>query len=144
MIGQGVSAMREVLFVCTHNAGRSQMAKAIFNQMAQKHGVPLRAESAGTGPANRLHANVVQTMGEVGLALSNEKPQLLTSEIVEKAERVITMGCAVDSDACPAAFLKDAEDWGLPDPAGQPIDAVREIRDTIRRRVEELLRSLGG
>ncbi len=135
--------MSDVLFVCVHNAGRSQIAKALFRQMAEKRGLPLRAESAGTEPADQVHANVVQAMAEVGVDLSEEKPQLLTNEMVERANKVITMGCAVDSDACPAVFLKVVEDWGLPDPAGQPIDPVREIRDTIRQRVDELLRSLG-
>lgn len=82
-------------------------------------------------------------MDEVCLNLSNEKPQLLTNEMVDIAKRVITMGCAVDSDACPRVFMRDVEDWGLPEPAGQPIGVVREIRDTIHRRVDELLSLLG-
>ena len=136
--------MSDVLFVCVHNAGRSQMAMAVFNQMAAAHGLRLRAESAGTAPADRVHANVVDAMAEVGLELAGEKPQLLTNEMVEQAERVVTMGCGIDSAACPAVFVKDVEDWGLPDPEGQPIAAVREIRDSIRGRVDELLGSLGG
>ena len=136
-------AMSEVLFVCVHNAGRSQIAKAIFNRLAEEGGHPFRAESAGTEPTEHVHARVVQAMDEVRLDLYNEKPQLLTNEMVERAKRVITMGCAVDSDACPAVFLRDVEDWGLPDPAGQSIDMVREIRETIHRRVDELLGLLG-
>ena len=136
--------MSDVLFVCVHNAGRSQMAKAIFNEMARERGVLIRAESAGTEPASHVHSNVVQAMREVGTDLSHEKPRLLTDEIVQGAKRVITMGCAVDSDACPALLLKTVEDWRLPDPAGQTIETVREIRDAIRLQVAEALRPPGG
>jgi arsenate reductase len=134
----------DVLFVCVHNAGRSQRAKAIFNQMAERRRLRLRAESAGTAPADHVHANVVHAMAELGLDLAGEKPQLLTNEMVEQAERVVTMVCGIDSAACPAVFVKDVEDWGLPDPVGQPIAAVRDLRDSIRGRVDELLGSLGG
>jgi arsenate reductase len=118
------------------------MAKAIFNRLAQKHGMAFRAESAGTQPAERLHEVVIRAMDEVGIDLSQEKPQLLTNEMVERATRVITMGCGVDSDACPAVYLKDVVDWGLPDPAGQPIKVVREVRGAIRRLVEDLMKSM--
>lgn len=136
--------MSDVLFVCVHNAGRSQMARAVFDQMAETRGLRLRAESAGTAPSGHVHANVVEAMAEVGLDLAGEKPRLLTNEMVAQAQRVVTMGCGIDSAACPAVFLKDVEDWGLPDPAGQPVAAVGEIRDSIRGRVDELLGSLGG
>lgn len=134
--------MGEVLFVCVHNAGRSQMAKAIFNDLSKKRGLQIRAESAGTEPATRVHTVVVSVMKEITLDLSGEKPQLLTDDLVVRARKVVTMGCAVDSDACPAVFLKDVEDWGLPDPAGRSLEEVRKIRDTIRQRVEQLLDSL--
>lgn len=134
--------MSDVLFVCVHNAGRSQMAKALLNQMARERGLALRAESAGTVPADHVHENVVEAMKEVGLDLSGEKPRLLTNEMVERSRRVITMGCAVDAAACPAVFLKGVEDWELPDPKDQGLSDVRAIRDAIREKVEYLLASL--
>lgn len=134
--------MSEVLFVCVHNAGRSQMAKALFNRLAQERGLPFTAESAGTEPSQRVHANVVEVMREVGLDLSGEKPKLLTNDMVQRARRVITMGCAVDSAICPAIFLKEFEDWGLPDPKDKTPEEVRAIRDAIRQKVEELVVSL--
>ena len=135
--------MKSVLFVCVHNAGRSQMAKALFNRLAEERGLPYRAESAGTQPAGHVHANVADAMSELGVDIADEQPQLITNEMIESSERIITMGCAVDSDACPAIFIKDVEDWGLPDPADQPPSRVREIREEISRRVEALAAALG-
>lgn len=123
-----------VLFVCVHNAGRSQMAKAFFNAMAGGRGV---AESAGTIPAEQVNPVVVDAMKEVGLDVSDSKPRLLTQEMLEGVDRVITMGCSVE-EACPLVFVP-AEDWGLEDPAGKPIEVVRRIRDEIRERVAKLL-----
>ena len=134
--------MTDALFVCVHNAGRSQMAKAMFNRLASERGLALRAESAGTEPGDGVHDVVAEAMREKGFDLRAERPKLLTDYMVEQAQRVITMGCAIDSDACPAIFLRDVEDWGLPDPKGQPLSKVRAIRDTIGRKVEELLREL--
>lgn len=134
--------MLDVLFVCVHNAGRSQMAKAFFNHLAKQKGLPLRAESAGTQPAEHIHPEVVQAMQEVGIDLASAKPQQLTDELVRRARRVIVMGCAVDAQACPAILLKGVEDWGLPDPKGLPLPQVRAIRDTIRQKVEALLEAL--
>lgn len=134
--------MSDILFVCVHNAGRSQMAKALFNRLAQEQGLPIRAESAGTEPGRHIHAGVVEAMREVGLELSGETPRLLTNQMVARARRVFTMGCAVDAGACPAVFLKDVEDWGLPDPKDRPMSEVRAIRDAIRQKVEELIASL--
>ena len=131
--------MAEVLFVCVHNAGRSQMAKAMFNRLAAERGIALMAESAGTEPGDGVHDIVAEAMQEMGFDLRSERPKPLSDEMVEQAKRVITMGCAIDTEACPAIFLKDIEDWGLPDPKGQPIGEVRAIRDVIGGRVEELL-----
>jgi len=133
--------MSNVLFVCVHNAGRSQMAKAIFNDLARRRGLSLRAESAGTEPADHIHPNVLQVMAEIGLDLAPERPQFLTDAMVQEAQRVITMGCAVDASACPAILYKGVEDWGLPDPRDQPLEKVRAIRETIRQRVEALFQS---
>jgi arsenate reductase len=129
----------EVLFVCVHNAGRSQMAAALFNYAAVERGLAARAESAGTMPAGGVHPTVVDSMRELSLDISDARPALLTDEMIESAERVVTMGCAVDGDACPAILLKDVEDWGLPDPKGVPPEKVRAIRDTISERVSQLL-----
>lgn len=133
---------RKVLFVCVHNAGRSQMAAALFNAVARERGLSWVAESAGTEPAERVHPEVVEAMGELGIDLSGARPRLLTNDAVEAADRVVTMGCQVDAGLCPALFLKNVEDWGLPDPKGRPPAEVRQIRDEIRRRVEALLDEL--
>jgi len=126
----------EVLFVCTHNAGRSQMAAALLDHQAAGR---VRVTSAGSQPAGQLNPAVVQAMAEIGLDISREFPKPLTTEKVQAADVVITMGCG---DACPIYPGKRYEDWDLPDPAGLSIDAVRPIRDAIRDRVEILLDEL--
>lgn len=126
-----------VLFVCVHNAGRSQIAETLFNAYA---GGAARAISAGTEPVAALNIAVVATMREAGYELTGQQPKLLTEEMIDSAERVITMGC-MDDPACPAVLAE--EDWGIDDPAGAPLPKVREIRDQIARRVRTLLRELG-
>jgi arsenate reductase (thioredoxin) len=130
--------MRSVIFACVHNAGRSQMAAAWFNHLAQTGGDARRAISAGTAPADRVHPEVLDAMREVGIDLSDAKPQKLTAELARQADLLITMGCG---DACPYVPGLKVEDWPLEDPKGKPIERVREIRDDIKRRVETLLRS---
>ena len=121
-----------VLFVCLHNAGRSQISAALFARAAEgRH----HAQSAGTTPAERVHPEVVEAMKERGIDLSEQKPQLLTTELAEQADVVVTMGCA---DACPYIPGKRYIDWNLPDPKGRPIADVRRLRDDIERRVTEL------
>ncbi len=134
--------MTTALFVCVHNAGRSQMAAAIFNSLARKLDMPLSGASAGTEPSEHVHPNVVSVMDEWGIDLSQNRPQLLTNDMAESARRVITMGCEVDEAACPALFLKDVEDWGLPDPAGKGLDETREIREEIYGKTLSLLLEL--
>ncbi|MBI4312822.1 MAG: arsenate reductase ArsC [Chloroflexi bacterium] len=136
--------MADVLFVCVHNAGRSQMAKALFNHEAQQRGLPYRADSAGTEPGLGVHREVAQVMREIGLDLSGELPKLIDNDMVKSARKVVTMGCQVDADKCPAVFIKGVEDWGLPDPKGRPLQEVRAIRDTVRRRVSSLLAELAA
>lgn len=136
--------MTTVLFVCVHNAGRSQMAAAIFNVMARKMSLPLSASSAGTQPAVRVHPNVVRVMEECGVDLARNTPQTLTDEMASGARRVITMGCEVDSEACPAILLRHVEDWGLPDPAGLGLEETRAVRDMISAKVRDLIEQLGG
>ena len=130
--------MKQVLFVCVHNAGRSQMAEAFFNHLASgKAG----ARSAGTQPAAQVHTVVVEAMAEVGIDLTAHRPQEMALEMAEEADRVVTMGCSLD-EVCPAPLLERAEEWSLEDPAGQSLEKVREIRDEVRRRVEGLLAEL--
>jgi protein-tyrosine-phosphatase len=126
----------EVLFVCTHNAGRSQMAAALLDHQAAGR---VRVTSAGSQPADQLNPAVVQAMAEIGLDISREYPKPLTTDKVQAADVVITMGCG---DACPIYPGKRYEDWDLPDPAGLSIDAIRPIRDAIREHVKILLDDL--
>ncbi|MSQ25335.1 MAG: arsenate reductase ArsC [Dehalococcoidia bacterium] len=134
--------MSDVLFVCVHNAGRSQMAAAIFNDLAAARRLPYTAASAGTAPGESVHPVAAEAMREIGIDISRATPLLLTDAMVQRARRVITLGCAVDAGACPALSLKKVADWGLPDPKGKPIAGVRLIRDDIRRRVHALLDDL--
>ena len=126
--------MKKVLFVCVHNAGRSQMAEAFLNSAGDDS---LLATSAGTIPTERVNPVVAKAIQEVGIDICENTPKVLTQDMADNADLIITMGCAID-DACPATFLP-AADWGLDDPAGQPIDTVRRIRDQIRMKVAELL-----
>jgi len=126
----------KVLFVCLHNAGRSQMSQALFERAA---GGVHEARSAGTTPADRVHENVIAVMREEDIDLSDRKPQLLTAELASWADVVITMGCG---DECPVIPGKRYVDWDLPDPSGLPLAQVREIRDDISARVGVLLESL--
>jgi arsenate reductase len=124
------------LFVCLHNAGRSQMSEALFERAA---GGRHEAESAGTAPADRVHPEVVTAMGELGVDLSDNTPKLLTREAAERADVVVTMGCG---DECPYIPGKRYLDWELEDPKGQSLEAVRRTRDEIGRRVERLVAEL--
>jgi len=128
----------EVLFVCTHNAGRSQMAAALLNRQAAGR---VRVASAGSQPADQLNPAVVQAMAEIGLDISREFPKPLTAGQVQAADVVITMGCG---DACPVYPGRRYLDWDLPDPAGLDLAAVRPIRDEISRRVAALALELAG
>jgi arsenate reductase len=131
-----MAEMREVLFVCTHNAGRSQMAAAILDREAAGR---VLVASAGSQPADQLNPAVVQAMAEIGIDISREIPKRLTSEKVAAADVVIRMGCG---DACPVYPGKRYLDWDLPDPAGMDLDGVRRVRDDISRRVMQLLAEL--
>lgn len=126
--------MKTILFVCVENAGRSQMAKALLDNLS---GGRVKGLSAGTLPAEAVNPTVIEVMREVGIDLSGEKPQHLTRELLAKADRVITMGCGAEG-ICPAAFVP-TEDWALEDPKGQPLEKVRAIRDQIREKVVALL-----
>jgi arsenate reductase (thioredoxin) len=125
-----------VLFLCTHNAGRSQMALGFFAHLAGDHAV---AWSGGSEPGNEINPGAAQAMAEVGIDITGEFPKPWTDEIVQAADVVVTMGCG---DACPIFPGKRYENWDLPDPAGQAVDAVRPIRDDIEERVRRLLAEL--
>ena len=125
-----------VLFVCVHNAGRSQMAAAFLTHLSDG---AVEVWSAGSAPADQINPAAVQAMAEVGIDITAEKPKILTDQAVRESDVVITMGCG---DTCPFYPGKRYEDWVLDDPAGQGVDAVRPIRDEIRRRVEVLIAEL--
>jgi arsenate reductase (thioredoxin) len=128
--------MKTVLFACVHNAGRSQMAAALFNSLADP--TRARAVSAGTAPGPAVHPEVVAVMNELGLDLSAAIPTKLTPELAATADMLITMGCG---EACPYVPGVSRDDWPLDDPKGKSIDAVRSIREEIRRRVQSLVSS---
>jgi arsenate reductase (thioredoxin) len=131
-----MSQVPEVLFVCVHNAGRSQLAAALLDHHAQGR---VHVRSAGTAPAATINPAVVEALAEIGLDVSREFPKPLTDDLARSSDVVITMGCG---DSCPVYPGKRYLDWELPDPAGQPLDVVRGIRHDIDRRVQELLAEL--
>ena len=127
-----------VLFVCVHNAGRSQMAAGLLTHLAEGR---VEVRSAGSEPADQLNPAVIEVMREVGIDITAEQPKLLTTDAVQDADVVITMGCG---DTCPIFPGKRYEDWQLDDPAGQGLDAVRTIRDDIEQRVRTLIAELSS
>ena len=131
-----MSEKKTVLFVCVHNAGRSQMAAGFMRELG---GDRVEVLSAGSAPKDSINPVAVAAMAEIGIDIANQKPKVLTTEAVQESDAVITMGCG---DVCPVFPGKRYEDWVLDDPAGQGIDQVREIRDEIKARVESLLKEL--
>lgn len=134
--GKVTKEVPEVLFVCVHNSGRSQMAAGLLDKLAEGK---VHVRSAGSDPAHQLNPNAIEAMEEVGVDISKEFPKPLTDEVVRAADAVITMGCG---DACPIYPGKRYEDWDLEDPAGKDLETVRRIRDEIRGRVEDLIASV--
>jgi arsenate reductase len=130
--------MNTVIFACIHNAGRSQMAAAWFNKLANPN--EARAISAGTEPGTRVHPEVLDAMNEVGVDLSGQSPQKLTDDLARGAGMLITMGCG---EQCPIVPGLKRDDWPLEDPKGKPLARVREIRDEVKQRVERLLEERG-
>lgn len=126
--------MKSVLFVCTHNSGRSQMASAFLNYLSNGS---IESESAGTIPSDSVNQTVVDAMLENGIDISGETPKVITQEMIDRSDKVITMGCSID-ETCPATFVV-AEDWGLEDPSGKDMIVVRRIRDQIEERVTLLI-----
>ena len=130
-----MNTLKKVLFVCVENAGRSQMAEAF----AKKHGADhFVASSAGNKPAEKVNPTVVEVMKEKGIDISANKPKLITFQMANDSDLIVTMGCN-DQGICPGPFFKPTIDWKLEDPKGKPIERVREIRDQIERQVQELL-----
>ena len=130
-------AMKKILFVCVHNAGRSQMAESFFNHYAKGKA---QAFSAGTHYASRIDPIVVEAMAERGIDISNKRPKMLTLEMLGVADKVISMGCGMEG-VCPATFVP-TEDWQLEDPEGKPIEQVRAIRDEIEAKVKTLIEEI--
>jgi arsenate reductase len=130
--------MKQIIFACVHNAGRSQMAAAFFNSMVDPE--KARAISAGTQPGERVHPEVVTVMREIGIDLASAHPQRLTTDLARGASLLVTMGCG---DECPVVPGARRDDWPLTDPKGKPIEEVRRIRDEIRDRVSKMLATEG-
>jgi arsenate reductase len=130
--------MERVIFACVHNAGRSQMAAAFFNALADPKRV--EAVSAGTQPGDRVHPVVIDVMRDAGIDISQNRPQPLTDELARSATLLITMGCG---DDCPYVPGVQRDDWPLPDPKHRPVEEVRRVRDEVRSRVVDLLRARG-
>jgi arsenate reductase len=130
--------VKKVIFACVHGAGRSQMAAAFFNALAETSRA--QAFAAGTEPAGRVHPEVLESMRAAGIDLSSARPRLLTQELAAGAAMLVTLGCG---ERCPAVPGAERDDWPLPDPKGLPTEGVAAVRDEIRARVEELLQSRG-
>ena len=130
--------MKKILFVCVHNSGRSQMAEAFFNEYSDVD--EATTSSAGTLPTTHINPNAIKVMDEVGINISPKLPKMLTMEMMECADKVITMGCGVEN-VCPATFIA-TEDWELEDPEGKPLEVVRHIRNKIKARVLQLIEEL--
>ena len=129
---------KNVLFVCVENAGRSQMAEAFFKKYAKNQ---FNVISAGTSPSSHLNPVVVSVMNELGIDLENQKPQLLSSSMIENSNKTVNMGC-MDKESCPSLFVKDVDDWNIEDPKGKSIEDVRKIRDQIKNDILNLLNSI--
>ncbi len=129
---------KNVLFACVENAGRSQMVEAFFKKYAKNQ---FNVISAETSPSSHLNPIVVSVMNELGIDLENQKPQLLSSSMIENSNKTVNMGC-MDKESCPSLFVKDVDDWNIEDPKGKSIEDVRKIRDQIKNDVLNLLNSI--
>jgi len=133
-----VTESKNILFVCVENAGRSQMAEAFFKKYAKNQ---FHVISAGTSPSSHLNPVVVSVMNELGIDLENQKPQLLSSSMIEDSNKTVNMGC-MDKESCPSLFVKDVDNWNIEDTKGKSIEDVRKIRDQIKNDVLSLLNSI--
>ena len=130
--------MKKILFVCVENAGRSQIAEGFFRKYAPDG---YESISAGTKPVNNLNPIAVKVMKEIGIDISRQKSKLVSNEMINNSEEVVNMGC-MDKESCPALFVEDIADWRIEDPKGKSIEHVREIRDTIEKKIKELVEEL--
>jgi len=133
-----VTEPKNILFVCVENAGRSQMAEAFFKKYAKNQ---FNVISAGISPSSHLNPVVVSVMNELGIDLENQKPQLLSSSMIENSNKTVNMGC-MDKESCPSLFVNDVDDWNIEDPKGKSIEDVRKIRDQIKNDILNLLNSI--
>ncbi|MEO9308918.1 MAG: arsenate reductase ArsC [Nitrososphaera sp.] len=133
-----MSYSKKILFVCVENAGRSQMAEGFFRKYAPPG---YESQSAGTKPVNKINPLVVKAMAEVGVDISSQKPKVITESALKEAYRIVNMGC-MDKASCPALFVRDITDWSIPDPKGKQLEQIRQIRDLIEKRIQELCKKL--
>jgi protein-tyrosine-phosphatase len=131
-------AAKKILFVCVENAGRSQMAEGFFRKYAPDGYEP---QSAGTKPIDAINPLAIATMKEVGIDISNQQPKVISDSMIQQSFQTINMGC-MDKESCPALFVRNVLDWGIPDPKGKPVDEVRKIRDLIEKRILDLCKAL--
>ncbi len=131
---------KEILFVCVENAGRSQIAEALFKKMDTKN---YHVSSAGTKPANAINPKVVEVMKEIGIDISKNKPKILSEKIIPQTTKTVNMGC-MNKQGCPALFTKNIIDWNIPDPKGKSLVEVRKIRDQISDKINELVLTLNS
>lgn len=131
-------AESKILFVCVENAGRSQIAEGFFRKFSSENYEPI---SAGTKPIGEINPFVVQVMKEVGVDISNQKPKILSDDMIKQSKRIVNMGC-MDRESCPALFVKNLIDWNIKDPKGKSIEEIRTIRDEIERKVKDLVANL--
>jgi arsenate reductase len=130
---------QKILFVCVENAGRSQIAEGILRNLAPNFEIT----SAGTKPKSEINPTVIKVMGEIGIDITQQKPKLLSNEMIQESFRIINMGC-IDRNSCPSLFVKDVLDWNIIDPKGRSIEDVRQIRDQIKSKVLELIKKIEG
>jgi protein-tyrosine-phosphatase len=129
---------KKILFVCVENAGRSQMAEGFFRKYCASGYEP---QSAGTKPTAEINPLAVQAMNEAGIDISSQKPKIISDSMLRQAAKIVNMGC-MDKESCPALFVNDVIDWSIPDPKGRPLEEVREIRNLIEKRIQELCKTL--
>lgn len=131
-------AAKKILFVCVENAGRSQMAEGFFRKYAPDGYEP---QSAGTKPIDAINPLAIAVMKEIGIDISNQQPKVISDSMIQQSFQTINMGC-MDKESCPALFVRNVLDWGIPDPKGKPVDEVRKIRDLIEKRILDLCKAL--
>lgn len=133
-----MTIIKKILFVCIENAGRSQIAEAYFRKYGPQGYEPI---SAGTKPVNEINPLAIQAMSEVGIDITNQKPKIISNEMIKNSTKVVNMGC-MDKTSCPALFLDEVDDWNIPDPKERSMVEVREIRDQIEQKVRKLIANL--